>query len=237
MIDFPLRSKLYIRTGLFLSVISLYIFNPSLLRSIMTFGSSIKVYHLLWLYLMYEMALKIIPPLNHHVASGKHLKKHYNPTPTINQEKLSAYTHTMNKGMLKMVIFWLVCNSIIFYTIWQLPHKEHLYFLLFLFYYMCDMWCANVFCVFQAFLMHNRCCTVCRIYNYDQFMYCMPLLLIPSWYTYTLAGFALLALLQWEYLHYKYPERFSTLTNKNLQCKYCKEKRCKKIKKTPYLMR
>lgn len=235
--DFSLRTKFYLRSCLFISTLFLYLFNPSLLKAIMTFGPGIKVYHILWLYLMYEVVLRIIPAFNQHTASGKHLKKHYQAAPSIDPVQLEAYTHTMNKGLYKSMLFWISCNMIIFIILLNLPNKQALCFLLFLFYYMCDMLCVNVFCVFQGFFMHNRCCNVCRIYNYDQFMYFMPFLLIPSIYTYTLVGASLFALLQWEYMHYKYPERFSSLANVNLQCKNCTSKRCKKLLPMPAKLR
>lgn len=234
IMDLSLRQKLYFRTILFMSVTSLYIFNPSLLKHILNFGiGSIKVYHIFWCYLAYEIILRIVPKLNTHVASGKHLHKHYLPGPPIGEERLKAYTKTFNYGALKALSFWIICNIFILTFVWHTPNKIALCFLVFLFYYMCDMWCANVFCIFQAFFMHNRCCNVCRIYNFDQIMYFTPFLIIPSWYTYSLVLLAFLSAFQWEYLHYKYPERFSSLTNMNLNCAHCKVRRCKKLLKMP----
>ena len=53
-----------------------------------------------------------------------------------------------------------------------------------------------------------------------------PLIFIPSFYTYSLLILSLMLLLKWELYYHKYPERFSEVTNSNLQCKNCKEKLC-----------
>ena len=53
-----------------------------------------------------------------------------------------------------------------------------------------------------------------------------PLVFIPHIYTYSLLGCALLLLLRWEITYRRHPERFSTATNKCLDCSRCEEKLC-----------
>lgn len=54
-----------------------------------------------------------------------------------------------------------------------------------------------------------------------------PLVFIPSVYTYSLLGIALILLIRWEITYKRHPERFSSFTNANLNCSNCKEKLCK----------
>ena len=91
---------------------------------------------------------------------------------------------------------------------------------------VCDMICILFFCPFQTWLMKNRCCTTCRIYNWDFAMMFTPLVFIPSLYTYSLLGAALLLLLCWEITYYLHPERFSPASNACLDCSRCKERLC-----------
>ena len=49
-----------------------------------------------------------------------------------------------------------------------------------------------------------------------------PLLLIRSFWTYSLFALSLFVFLQWEYMIRKHPERFTPFTNKKLQCGSCK---------------
>ena len=79
---------------------------------------------------------------------------------------------------------------------------------------------------FQTWFMKNRCCTTCRIYNWDFAMMFTPLVFIPSLYTYSLLGFALALLIRWEVTYRLHPERFSPATNRYLSCANCKEKLC-----------
>jgi hypothetical protein len=94
-------------------------------------------------------------------------------------------------------------------------------------YGVCDIICILFFCPFQTWFMKNRCCTTCRIYNWDFAMLCTPFLLIPGFYAYSLLAVALLILARWEVTYKLHPERFSERTNESLRCANCTEKLCK----------
>lgn len=53
-----------------------------------------------------------------------------------------------------------------------------------------------------------------------------PLVLIPSWFTWSLLALSLLLLIRWEVTYRMHPERFSEETNACLSCKHCDEKLC-----------
>ena len=104
-------------------------------------------------------------------------------------------------------------------------------------YSICDIICILYFCPFQTWFMKNRCCTTCRIYNWDFAMMFTPLVFIPSLYTYSLLGCAVLLLLRWEITYRLHPERFSVLTNKCLDCSRCEEKLCSHKKQLKSFLR
>lgn len=97
--------------------------------------------------------------------------------------------------------------------------------LLTLFYFLSDMICVLYFCPFRL-MMHTRCCTTCRIFNWDSMMMCTPLLFIGGLYGWSLALPALAVLVQWELTYHRHPERFFSCSNENLRCGRCDGRLC-----------
>ena len=99
-----------------------------------------------------------------------------------------------------------------------------------------DMICILFFCPFQTWMMHNRCCGTCRIYNWDFAMMFTPLIFIMvTWsdegvfvnpYAIALVATSLILLVRWEITYRLHKERFSEKTNMSLRCGNCKEKLC-----------
>lgn len=92
---------------------------------------------------------------------------------------------------------------------------------------VCDIICILFFCPFQTFLLKNRCCATCRIYNWDFAMMFTPLFFVPAPYTWTLLAMSGLLLIRWEITFWRHPERFSDNTNDFITCKNCTEKLCR----------
>jgi hypothetical protein len=131
------------------------------------------------------------------------------------------------KTTLLVTVVWFALNGI-FYAL-RLTNVIDKYFLFMigLAYGVCDIICILFFCPFQTWFMKNRCCTTCRIYNWDFAMLCTPFLLVPGFYAYSLLAVALLILARWEITYKLHPERFSERTNESLRCANCTEKLCK----------
>lgn len=91
---------------------------------------------------------------------------------------------------------------------------------------LCDMICILFLCPFQTWIMKNRCCTVCRIYNWDFAMMFTPYIFIPNGYAWSLLAMSIILLIRWEIAVRKYPERFSDRTNACVSCENCEEKLC-----------
>ena len=93
-------------------------------------------------------------------------------------------------------------------------------------YSVCDVICILFFCPFQSWLMKNKCCSTCRIYNWDYAMMFTPLFFVRRSYLWTLLVLSLILMIRWEITFYRHPERFCEATNEYLSCTNCTEKLC-----------
>ena len=91
-------------------------------------------------------------------------------------------------------------------------------------YSVCDMICILFFCPFQTFIMHDKCCVNCRIYDWGHFMMFTPMLFIKNFYSWSLFFMSCIVLLHWEIIYAKHPERFWEGSNQVLKCSSCKDK-------------
>lgn len=217
------RVRFVIRSILFSAFIILFIIDKNSIISILNYNLvySIKIYHLIWIYLVMEILFLIIPYTNNHSYNGKLFSKHYIPVNNYDKNKLETYTKKNNKQARSIVAAWIVLNAVLFIIYFVYNLSTAYVFLLFMFYYWADMFCVNVWCPFHKLFFKNKCCNECRIYNWDRIMFCTPLILIKSFWSYSLFLLSLLAFVQWEYMLKKHPERFSSLSNKKLQCIDC----------------
>ena len=94
------------------------------------------------------------------------------------------------------------------------------------FYGVCDIICILFFCPFQVWMMHNRCCATCRIYNWDYLMMCTPLMCLDDFLAAAACGMALVLFLRWEITYLRRRERFFQSTNEALRCDQCQEHLC-----------
>lgn len=215
--------KMVVRAFLFFGTCICLVENPEWLEMLLTTEIllGIKIYHLFWGYLIFEMLPVLFSGFKQESYCGKHLNKHYQPTKTYSQEKLKAYWKKSNLGALRALIFWVGLNAIIFALMYLLHIDFRFAYLLFLFYYLADMICVNVWCPFHSIILKNKCCNECRIYNWGHFMYLTPFILVPNFWTMSLLSLSVLILIQWEYYNYKHPERFSPVSNQSLRCDQC----------------
>ena len=95
------------------------------------------------------------------------------------------------------------------------------------FYGVCDIVCILFYCPFQSWLMRNRCCATCRIFDWDYLMLCTPLLAVPTPLTLSACALALFVFLRWEVTYRRHPERFFESANDALRCANCHEQLCR----------
>lgn len=221
------EKKFVLRTILLVIVLVITLYDITLLETILLAKiGPFLFYQILWFFFMLEMILIFIPSLSQYVGCGKHYAKHYRNT-TYKKYALLAYTKKYNRRALGALLFWLTLLflfGLIYLAGWI--SKIGL-FILIIFLYFADQFCINVWCPFRSWIVRNKCCNACRIYNWGHIMIFSPLIFIPSFWTWSLVLVALVILIQWEYQHYKYPERFAEISNLNLRCGHCKSK-CRK---------
>jgi len=131
------------------------------------------------------------------------------------------------REILPVIIFWLVFNTLIALALRHWGYMDEPELMLWsIFYFFFDVFSVVVWCPLQIFMMRNRCCTTCQIFNWDGIMAATPLFLlggIPSW---IVIGLALVVLLRWEITVALHPERFDERTNASLRCANCTDKLC-----------
>ena len=131
-----------------------------------------------------------------------------------------------NNATILVALIWIVFNGIFGALYMAGILDDGIMILLCSAYSICDIICILFFCPFQTWFMKNKCCSSCRIYNWDYAMMFTPLFFIRKGYTWSLLALSVALLVRWEITFYTHPERFSENTNEYLQCRNCTEKLC-----------
>lgn len=215
--------KLLWRSFLFLSALTLYIVcritdSPLDFKGL---ENNPAVLTLIWGAFVVEMFFRFIPSKLESMGCQKVFAKNYKPRRNGVNPELQP-----KKVTLTVAAVWLALNGMIGLLYFLGIFDKSILFLICLAFSVCDIICILFFCPFQTWFMKNKCCNTCRIYNWDFAMMFTPLVFIPSFYTWSLHGMALLLLLKWEITVHRHPERFSEHTNTCLSCAECKEKLC-----------
>lgn len=211
------------RTAVFLLLLTWALTAPEQFLSDLA-GKSLSPLLLVWLLLMLAMVRQFFPSRLKSLGSQKLFASRCRPRPGgVDRGEIRQ----ANWGALRVLLVWVGANAVIF-----LLYARHLIGRRFLvclagFYGVCDLICVLIFCPFRAWLMHNRCCTTCRIYDWDYLMMCTPLLPVGGWMAISACALAALLFLRWEIVWLRHPERFLESGNEALQCAECQEHLCK----------
>jgi hypothetical protein len=193
----------------------------------MNFFDKFHILHILWVIWIYDMILQIIP-IKNKVALGsqKLFANRFRPILNkINYKVLKSYIKTITASAYKVFIIWTIAIigiGILYYM--GIINKIWL-FMISVFFYVCDLICVLIWCPFRL-IMKNKCCTTCRIFNWDHIMMFSPLIFVGGFFSISLVIFAALAWIIWEICVLIYPERFSEMTNIALRCSECTDKLC-----------
>ena len=193
----------------------------------LNFFRSPSLFHLLWVIWVIDMILQIIP-IKNKVALGsqKLWANRFQPIKDkINYENLRSYIISTTKAAYKVFVLWcalVAAIGVLYYT--GVIGKIGL-FMITVFFYVCDLICVLIWCPFRL-MMGNRCCTTCRIFNWDHLMMFSPLIFAGGFYAVSLVFLAFLAWLIWELCVMMYPERFWDRSNAALKCSECTDKLC-----------
>ena len=226
--------KLVIRVLIFISCILVWRYRPEMLDILYGFNffKKLSVFHVLWVIWMLDMLWQLVPRARKNISLGsiKLFEMHFKPIvdpilERINYPALKEYIIHTTKSAYKVFIIWAAVTLGI--GILFLLHiiDGNIIFLISVFFYVCDLICVVIWCPFRL-IMRNRCCTTCRIFNWDHLMMFIPLLYVPGFYTWTLLLMALAVWIVWELCVMMYPERFWEMTNVALRCSECTDKLC-----------
>lgn len=214
--------KLLYRSALFLAAAVTYL--VSRLRNsgqlFQGFEKNAWLLGLIWLVYAAEMIARFFPSRLESMGCQKQFRRNYLPTGQT-EPQLQSWKRTA-----AVALSWVGLNGAIGLLYALRVIDQGILVLISLAYGVCDMICILFFCPFQTWFMKNRCCTVCRIYNWDFAMMFTPFVLIPSAFTWSLLAMSLLLLLRWEITLRLHPERFSDHTNASVTCANCQEKLC-----------
>ena len=182
--------------------------------------------HVLWVIWMLDMLFQLIPVKNVALGSHKVFKLRFRPAlERVNKEALKKHIITTTRSAYKVMLIWVAligCLGILKYL--GILTDAHL-FLISVLFYVCDLICVLVWCPFRL-IMKNKCCTTCRIFNWDHFMMFTPMLFVRGFYSLSLLTVAVIIWLLWELCVLIYPERFWEKSNAALKCAECTDKLC-----------
>lgn len=225
------------RIAIFCAVLYCYLFHKEILISFMThrftFGISrygISPLHGLWFLFMVMMIRHLKPGELLTMALRKGEEEYYWEKEGYSELELLQFVQNMNLKSWIVLLVWLCFNAIFgFLYLFHVINDADL-LMLTVFYFLSDYICIILFCPFQTFIMKNRCCVNCRIYDWGHFMMFTPMLFIRNFFSWSLFFTSIIVLLRWELNYARHPERFWYGSNKTLQCANCKDKTCQ-IKK------
>ena len=175
---------------------------------------------LIWAIFVVEMVFRFFPSGYESPGCQKQFARNY---------RKSGKTEIRipdNNATLLIALIWIVFNGIFGALHVTGVLDDGVMLLLCCAYSVCDMICILFFCPFQSWLMKNKCCVTCRIYNWDYAMMFTPLFFIQNVYTWSLLALSVALMIRWEITFFRHPERFSEETNDYLKCQNCTELLC-----------
>ena len=191
------------------------------------FFKEFSFFHVLWVIWMIDMFLQLIPCRKYlPLGSQKFLPGCFKPLKDFSVQKLKDYIVKCRWDALKICAAWLLLTAVIgaFYFSGFIDGNMLLFFTVV--FYVCDLICVLFWCPFRVLFMKNRCCTTCRIFNWDHVMMFSPIVYVPGFYTWSLCFCAACVLAVWEIFFALRPERFWEGSNEALKCRNCTDRLC-----------
>ena len=207
--------------------ILLGILKPQEFAVLQDFTGRFSVLHLLWFVWMADMFLQIFYVKNHvPLGSQKLFQQRYIPVKSgFDGYALREYISRRTKSAYQVFVIYAVGITVlgllkkagVLNDVWMM--------VICVFFYVCDLICVLIWCPFRIF-MKTRCCTECRIFNWDHLMMFSPLVFVDGFYAKSLLVMSIVVFILWEYRIMAYPERFWEGSNEALKCSSCIDKLC-----------
>ena len=213
--------RLVFRCLILASVIALYFIYPGYFGVLegMNFFTTLSPLHLLWALWMIDMVQQLFP-MKTKMALGSQKMfafRFRSAKKDISHDDLKTHIKTLNAGAVKVLIVWSAFIAVLAALYFTGVFDRKIMFLFSVAFY---------FCPFQTWIMKNRCCTTCRIFNWDHMMMFSPIVFIGGFFAISLSVMGFICLLVWELNILRHPQRFSDKTNAALKCSECTDKLC-----------
>ncbi len=225
-------AQLVLRCVILVISILLLIFDPEQMRILedWNFFRMLSPLHLLWLTWMLDMLWQIVPVKNRLVialGSQKHFRFRFQPPDKekISYQALRRHIIDTTKAAYKVFAIWAVIVGIVSLLRAADILSDSALFMITIVFYVCDLICVLIWCPFRL-IVKAKCCTTCRIFNWDHLMMFSPMLMVSGFYARTLVLMAFADWLIWELCIMMYPERFWENSNAALRCTNCTDKLC-----------
>ncbi len=174
----------------------------------------------IWSIFVVEMILRFFPSKLESPGCQKQFARNYVKTGS------TDISIQDNNAAVLVLLVWIAFNGVFGALHMAGILDDGVMLLLCCAYSVCDMICILFFCPFQTWFLKNKCCSTCRIYNWDYAMMFTPLFFVPKFYSWSLLALSIALLARWEITLLLSPERFSETTNGYLRCANCTEKLC-----------
>ena len=191
------------------------------------FFGGFSILHLLWIIWMIDMICQLIP-VKDKIALGsqKLFEQRFQPIKDkINYQNLKNYIVSTTKSAYLVFLIWTVLIILLGVLYYMGIIGDVFLLMTCIVFYVCDLICVLIWCPFRL-IMRNKCCTTCRIFNWDHLMMFTPLLYVRGFYARSLLLMAIAVWLFWEISVMLYPERFWEFSNEALKCSNCTDKLC-----------
>jgi len=191
------------------------------------FFRKFSLLHILWLIWVADMFQQIVPIKNKlPLGSMKLFANRFRPIlDKWNYDNLRSYVISTTKAAYKVFLLWCALIAVIGVLYYLGVIGRLGLFMISVAFYVCDLICVLIWCPFRL-LMRTRCCTTCRIFNWDHLMMFSPLIFMGGFFATSLVVMAVAAWLVWELCIMMYPERFWERSNAALRCSECTDKLC-----------
>lgn len=221
--------RLFGRIAVFIIAVFFYIFDKSVfdVAKGFNFFKEFSVLHILFAIWIYDMILQLIPVKAHiSIGSQKVFSSLFKPIKEkINYNNLKKHIKDTTASAYMVMIIWVALTVLI--SALHISGKIDVgkMILISVFFYVCDLICVLIWCPFRL-IMKNKCCTTCRIFNWDHLMMFLPIVSVNSFFSWTLVCFSFAIFVVWELCVFTYPERFWENSNMALKCSECTDKLC-----------
>ena len=221
--------RLISRITIFVIVIFAYIFHKNIFSVAdgWNFFKKFSPLHLLWMIWILDMILQLIPVKSHiSIGSQKVFLSLFKPIKEkINHQNLKKYIKDTTNSAYKVMLIWIGVTVLISLLYLGGIIDAGLMVVIATFFYVCDLICVLFWCPFRL-VMKNKCCTTCRIFNWDHLMMFTPMIFVNGFFSHSLLLVAFVVWVVWEICFMMYPERFWENSNAALKCSECTDKLC-----------